>query len=285
MIRPEDVTVIVPHLGNSEEQKYALECCLASLWGTSSSPIIVSANGNNFPDWILKSGRTRLLRSSIQGQCQAVNTAIERSLTPWLFVTNDDMIFPPDWLNKLSIGVVNHAGKGVRCISPKLVEPRPGAPTFEVYFCGGAGGDFDYSKFIQHESVRTVQTVDLAVRNGFNLPFLITRELWDLIGGYDEAYDPFGSNSDSDLLYKIRLAGVQPQQNQNCLVYHFSQTSGTFHPENHDYWQNNWEYFREKWGFYRTDDHIWEADFHLPTKEEGRVFAPEWEGHYGPADN
>ena len=60
------------------------------------------------------------------------------------------------------------------------------------------------------------------LRTGFNLPFLIKRELWDMVGGYDINYDPWGSNGDSDLEYKIRLAGVQPYQNTNSIVYHFS---------------------------------------------------------------
>ncbi len=117
---------------------------------------------------------------------------------------------------------------------------------------------------------------------GFNLPFLIKKELWDLVGGYDVAYDPWGSNSDSDLEYKLKLAGVEMFQNTNCPVYHFSQTSGTFEPRNQSYWSKNWNYFKEKWGFERTDDGIWEAIFEIPMDK--LKYHPFWEGFYSRRD-
>ena len=101
--------------------------------------------------------------------------------------------------------------------------------------------------------------------------------MWDTIGGYDINFDPWGSNGDSDLEYKIKLAGIQPYQSQDAVVYHFSQTSGTFSPENQGYWKKNWDYFIEKWGFERTDNGIWEATFDIPTE---RIFKPIWEGKY-----
>ena len=186
-------------------------------------------------------------------------------------ISNDDMIFPPGWFEKLTSLIRDEV-----CISPQLVEPRSGAPTFITHFCGGAGGDFDKQKFIDFAANHS----DHRIRTGFNLPFLMKRELWDLVGGYDIDYDPWGSNSDSDLEYKIRLTGTQPYQNTNCLVYHFSQTSGTFEPRNQGAWQKNWQYFIDKWGFPRTDNGIWEANFGIPQPPV-RKFVPWWAGFYG----
>ena len=270
MIKQSDCTIIIPHLGGSPESEYAVEQCLISLRETVPDiKVIVVKNGpecKHYGD----------IRINDQGQCKAVNAAAATVNTPWIFVTNDDMIYAPGWFEMLTVPL-----KGDElCISPILVEPRKGAPTFIEYFCGGAGGDFDKEKFYQY--VRSsVTTIYIPLRTGFNLPFLIKKELWDLVGGYDINYDPWGSNSDSDLEYKIKLAGVQPYQNTNCIVYHFSQTSGTFHPDNQSYWQKNWDYFIEKWGFPRTDEGIWEANFKIPTKQEGRKFHPDWENTYG----
>ena len=93
-------------------------------------------------------------------------------------------------------------------------------------------------------------------------------------------YDPFSSNSDSDLEYKIRLAGVQPYQNTASIVYHFGMTSGTALPENRPYWEKNWHYFIEKWGFERasTEQGIWTADFEIP--EDKLKFKPFWKDFY-----
>lgn len=271
MIKPEDVTVLIPHLGNSKEQCYSLKQTLGSLWETTKSKIIVVKNGGSQcidPKECIQ--HTFIIEK--QGQCKAVNAAAAIVTTPWIFVSNDDMIYSPGWFEELT-----DSDWGL-CISPQLVEPKSGAPTFEVFFAGGAGGDFDKQKFLGF--VENYQSATM-VRPGFNLPFLISKDLWDTIGGYDINYDPWGSNSDSDLEYKIKLAGVQPIQNTSSKVYHFSQTSGTFEPKNQSYWQKNWDYFIQKWGFPRTDDGIWEATFKIPTKEQGRKFNPEWEGKYG----
>lgn len=277
MIKPSDCTIIIPHLGGTLESEYALDQCMESLLETSPRDIkgpLVVTNGNHGQCEHKTKKRVPFSMDLIQqGQCKAVNAAAATVNTKWIFVTNDDMIYPPGWWEKMTEFQTS------LCMSPRLVEPRLGAPTFITEFCGGAGGDFDKQKWLKfaEEYMKGQYTQE----KGFNLPFLISRELWNIVEGYDIEYDPFGSNSDSDLEYKIRLAGVQPMQVRNCVVYHFSQTSGTFHPDNQSYWQKNWDYFIEKWGFPRTDEGIWEANFKMPTRQEGRKFQPVWERTYG----
>ena len=261
MIQQSDVTIIIPHLGETKEQEYAFDECYASLReSTPEIKIVVAKNGG-------ACHHPRDVRVVSQGQCKAVNAGVAITNTPWILITNDDMIYAPGWWDVFSDFTFS------QCISPLLVEPRPGAPTFEVCPCGGAGGDFDKQKFFDFNS----KYIGKGIRTGFNMPVLITRELWELVGGYDINYDPWGSNSDSDLEYKIKLAGVQPYQNTNCLVYHFGQTSGTFESQNREAWQKNWDYFIKKWGFPRTDEGIWEATFEIPKENK---FHPWWEGYY-----
>jgi GT2 family glycosyltransferase len=273
MINQEDITIIIPHLGETEEQEYSLDECLKSLNETVPDiKKIVVKNGYGGDGAELCHGNITL---DEQGQCKAVNAAVATTNTPWIFITNDDMVYAPGWFQELfSIDVTDW-----KCASPKLVEPRPGAPTFEVFFAGGAGGDFDKQKFLDYVKTPPLLTWKESYKPGFNFPLLIKRELWNTIGGYDINYDPWGSNGDSDLEYKIKLAGVQPMQSQFSRVYHFSQTSGTFEPRNDEFRNKNYAYFKEKWGFDRTDDGIWEATFEIPN--EGRKFRPEWEGEYG----
>jgi hypothetical protein len=264
---------------------------MMSLEETFTGPIIIATNGpkrslepSKFTGLIVNRGQYKHIHVEEQGQCKAVNAAAATVNTPWIFVTNDDMVYAPGWFDRLTTNLVGEEimGKIPACISPQLVEPKLGAPTFLIEFCGGAGGDFNKEKWLDYAKKMVLDSLSYdqnkGIRTGFNLPYLISKELWDTVGGYDVNYDPWGSNSDSDLEYKIRLAGIQPYQNTNCLVYHFSQTSGTFHPDNQSYWQKNWDYFIEKWGFPRTDEGIWEASFTIP---ETNKFHPEWEGKYG----
>jgi hypothetical protein len=281
MIKPSDVTIIVPHLGADVSQINAMQECWKSLDETAPDiDKILVTNGEKHMRYLDR----KQIHLYEQGQCKAVNAAVATTNTPWIFITNDDMIYAPGWFKKLqTLGdgpyVSVDMAEGFLCISPMLIEPRPGAPTFEVMFAGGAGGDFDKNKWLKFAESHDDTPHKEILRTGFNLPFLITRELWDTIGGYDINYDPWGSNSDSDLEYKIKLAGVQPYQNCNSIVYHFSQTSGTFEPRNQSAWQKNWDYFIEKWGFPRTDEGIWEATFDIP-KPPIRKFTPTWENKY-----
>jgi GT2 family glycosyltransferase len=271
-----NLTIIIPTInttGDKEQDKkvdYALTQCLRSLGETVPEiPVVIASNGGD-PKYIAEYLHLKTTRINVweQGQCKAVNAAVATTNTEWIMISNDDMIYPPGWLEKL---IDNLKHNNIKCISAKLVEPQDGAPTFEKYFCGGAGGDFNRDMFYEYASL---STNSFKVDNGFNLPLLIKRELWDLVGGYDINYDPWGSNSDSDLEYKIKLAGEQPKQSRKCKVYHFSQTSGTFNPANGEYWQRNFKYFEDKWGFPRTDDGIWEADFDIP--KDKLKYKPKW---------
>lgn len=273
MIDFKDVTIIIPHLGKTKEEEYALDQCLISL--KESVPkikVLVTKNGekcshDNFDVWVKE-----------QDQGMAVNAAVAVTDTPWIFITNSDMIYALGWWEKLTsflLGDQNERYDYPSCISPQLVEPQSGAPTFIKYFCGGAGGDFDKSKWLIYAK-HHFEKVGGTLRTGFNLPFLIKRELWDLIGGYDVNYRPWGSNADSDLEYKIKLAGVQSYQNTSCIVYHFGQSSGTFSPDNRAYWQKNWDYFIQKWGFERASSPaIWQANFEIPWDK--LKYRPKWE--------
>lgn len=278
-----DLTIIVPtrNHGDSNDHtrkiNYATNLCLKSLLKTTPKEvkIIVASNGGDAKHVDVDGsihGGTRIHRINLwnQGQCKAVNAASALVQTKWIMVTNDDMIFPDGWLERL----LEPYGFASECVSPKLVEPNEGAPTFIKYNCGGADGDFNYEKFEHFVRQYKIDKNNLW-QNGFNLPFIIKTDLWRKIDGYDISYDPWSSNSDSDLLYKIKLAGVSPKQSQASLVYHFSQTSGTFHPDHQEAWNKNWNYFIDKWGFERASSpEIWTGEFDIPLDK--LKYRPNW---------
>lgn len=278
MISKQDVTIIIPTLYQSRNRFALRECFLSLIESGFPSENIVIAYNNCVVDSepylidISKEFESKFINLSEQGQCKAVNAAAATVDTEWIMVSNDDMVYPPDWFERLTKfdALDGEYNLQFDCISPQLIEPIDGAPTFIKYFCGGVGGDWDKEKFMKYAKTHE----GTGVRSGFNIPFLIKKEVWDLVGGYDVNYDPWGSNSDSDLEYKFKLAGIDMCQNTNCPVYHFSQTSGTFEPRNRDYWEKNFAYFEQKWGFPRTDEGIWEATFEIPYDK--LKYRPKW---------
>src|SRR3990167_3035695 len=164
MIKPEDVTIVIPHLGGSKEAEYALDQCWQSLEETAKDiKKVVVINGRKCD--LAKHHEIATIMVKDQGQCRAVNVAVANTNTPWIMVTNDDMVYSPDWFFNLV------KDPPFDCISPKLIEPRPGAPTFITYFCGGAGGDFDKQKWLEYAA--NYQAEGEIKKTGFNLPFLI----------------------------------------------------------------------------------------------------------------
>lgn len=273
------VTAIIPSL--AEVDKHYLKLCVESLRATVDWDIIVVTNGgrdqNPIADLKIK-GISKHLHTKQQGQCNAVNIGaqVAESNTDYLFVSNADMYYAPGWNKNLRFDDL--------CFSPNLVEPTNNAgsaPPFLKY-----NGGFTLDEF-QREAVDDMieARVDIekgVEETGFNLPFFIRKDIWQTIGGYDTKYDPWGSNSDTDLQTKINLAGITPMRLRDVLVYHFSNKSGTFDNSNQEYWWRNWNYYQDKWGFNRDElgSDVWMNKDMLPTDKARIKYQPEWAGKY-----
>lgn len=265
----DSVTIIIPFFGEQAQEHRAFLECKKSLEETApNTPTIVVHNGPHacpvIPD----------IRISAQGQCRAVNVAAASVNTKWIFITNDDMIYAPGWLEKMVEMANRHK---LKFLCPNLVEPHQGAPPFLSQPFGGAGGDFNKEAWLKFASIHKEDLME----QGFNLPMLIDREVWQRIGGYDIEYDPWGSNGDSDIQAKLILGGLDTFRNRDVVVYHFSQTSGTFEPRNAAHWQKNYAYFTKKWGFDRQPtDKVWYSQEIIDVYK--LIYKPEWMAKLGP---
>lgn len=243
-----DYTVVIPSLA-SETTKPYLKLCVESLRKSGfDGQIIVVTNGTKTqPNLRDIKGISRHLHTRDQGQCIATNIGVQQVSTEYVLISNDDMYYAPGWNRNLRFDYP--------VFSPNLVEPRnnPGsAAPFRKY-----NGGFTLDEF-HREAVDDMidAMVDMEKdkdETGFNLPFFIRKDLWDFLGGYDIAFDPWGSNSDTDLQTRINLAYVTPIRLRDVLVYHFSNKSGTFDGIHQDFYVNNIEYFKSKFGFDRDE--------------------------------
>lgn len=243
------VSVIIPSL--YEVDSAYLKLCVDSLSATTDWDIIVVTNGSKRkPDLRHIKGITNHIHTNRQGQCLAVNLGAQvvHPMTDCLMVSNSDMYYAPGWNKNLRFDYP--------VFSPNLVEPTDNAgsaPPFLKYDGGLTLGEFkprNLDRFINDELDLPTQQID---ESGFNLPFFIKRDFWEFLEGYDEVYDPWGSNSDTDLQTRINLAGVIPMRLRDVLVYHFSNKTPTFAPENNEFRMYNFVYFKEKFGFDRDE--------------------------------
>jgi hypothetical protein len=210
-----------------------LDLCVQSLMRNTSRfavELLVARNG-------LDSGHP-------QGQCQAVNREAIHASSEWLFIINDDMYLPPGW------DVAADFGRSL-CWVPNLIEPMEVGSAAPFLKCDAHCDLVDFDQTLVDRMAGDLRSAKQGWENGFNFPIFIHKSLWDTIGGYDARYDPWGSNSDSDLLAKVVLAGVQPLRNRDCWVYHFSGKAGTFDGTHEAERQANFRYYESKWGFAR----------------------------------
>lgn len=276
------VSVIIPSFYKVDAEY--LKLCVQSLRDTVDWDIIVVTNGTKTSEPIEDLAPCRRLHTSDQGQCNAVNIGAGAVApdTDYIMVSNSDMYYAPGWNKNLRFNDL--------CFSPNLVEPDNNAGSAKPFrkFNGG----LDLEEFRREEVDGYIMgalfgydtgraTKEERQEVGFNLPFFIRKSVWDAIGGYDRVYDPWGSNSDTDLQTKIELAGITPKRYRDMLVYHFSNKSGTFDGNHQDAWQHNWDYYRQKWGYTRDDKPKGDPWYcKNMINREKLIYHPEWEGRF-----
>lgn len=258
------VAVVIPSL--YEKDAEYLKLAVESLRATVDWPIYVVTNGSApKPKLDHIYGITSHLHTEAQGQCVATNygAQIVPSNTEYIFISNSDMYYAPGWNDNLTFDYP--------LFSPNLLEPNnnhgSAAPFLKV------DGGFTLDEFNKElVDAFVADHKDEVEEAGFNLPLFIRKDLWDLLGGYDINYDPWGSNSDTDLQTRANLAGVIPVRLRDVLVYHFSNKTPTFAPENDAFRMNNFEYFRDKFGFDRDElgSDVWFNKDMIP-KDESKI--------------
>lgn len=293
------ITAIIPSLPDVD--KYYVKVCVESLRDSGfDGDVIVVANGTKsmkpFAPLYIR-GISKEITIKSQGQCYAVNQAAKMAEPDcrYLFVINSDMYFPPGWDKYLGEYRESRDNEGRptgnfsdMCLSPNLVEPTNNVGSAKPFLKVGAGftlEEFDREvadDFIETKvkKIHEQQPNDL-LEPGFNLPFIIDIDLWRTVGGYDTRYDPWGSNSDTDLQTLINIAGVTPMRMRDVLVYHFSNKSGTFDGTHQEEWLKNFDYYRQKFGYTRDEEP--QADVWYNTNmvlEDKLKFHPEWENKY-----
>lgn len=271
------VAVIIPTLAG--KNKDYLKLCVESLRATVDWDIFVISNGSKAkPYYDDINGITAHLHTKDQGQCNAVNigTQLVSPDTDYIFISNDDMYYAPGWNRNSIVGTYP-------CLSPNLIEPTDNNGSAAPFLKLDAGFNLDefdkdkVDKFVARYDPLNNQPLH---ENGFNFPVFIKKDLWNLLGGYDDAYDPWGSNSDTDLQTRINLAGVVPIRLRDMLVYHFSNKSGTFDGTHQDFYSNNIEYFRDKFGFDRDElgSDVWYNKDMIPTdKSKIKLKVPKYD--------
>lgn len=157
-------------------------------------------------------GRVRYTHSSVPGASRSRNVGAALTTAPYIVVTDDDCIVPPDFL-------------------PRLTQPFEDDPRVGVVFCQVAPVERDeigLTPAVQFPDSHTYDRVGPVWRHGWNGLFLgagmaVRRTAFEQVGGFDESLGPgarFGAAEDNDLGWRILLRGWRLRQNATVTVVH-----------------------------------------------------------------
>ncbi len=148
------------------------------------------------------------------GLCSSMNKAYSLVSTDYILYAHDDMYFCKDWDTYL-VNEIKKQKNNLYYLSGTNVSSRYGLINYD---CGLTYLDFDEKKFLNF--CNQDQTPDL--QSSHWAPHLIHKELWDLIGGFSEEFDP-GDGSDPDFCMKLWLKNVRIFKGLSKFkVYHFN---------------------------------------------------------------
>ena len=148
------------------------------------------------------------------GLCSSMNKAYSLTSTNFILYAHDDMYFCKNW-DLFLINEIKKQNNNFYYLSGTNVSTRYGLIDYD---CGSTYSDFNEEKFFNF--CLEDKTPDL--QSSHWAPHLIHKELWDMIGGFSEEFNP-GDGSDPDFCMKLWLSGVRIFKGVSKFkVYHFN---------------------------------------------------------------
>tara|TARA_Y100000590_G_scaffold448992_1_gene586463 strand:+ start:2030 stop:2881 length:852 start_codon:yes stop_codon:yes gene_type:complete len=207
-------SIVIPTYNNL---KY-LKLCLNSIKKNSSykHEIIVHSNdgtdGTN--DYLKKNNIKHTISNDNIGLCSSINRAAKISSTKFILYSHDDMYFCPNW-DKYLLDEVRIIGHEKFYLCGTMIQPLGGGHI--TLNCG-----VDIDTFDENKLITNYKNHNYYDHQGSHFaPHLVTKKVWDIVGGFSEEFDP-GISSDPDFNMKLWNHGVRIFKGiNNFKVYHF----------------------------------------------------------------
>lgn len=172
--------------------------------------------------------RFRLHRRDVnRGYTKSINEGVLMTTAPWIVILNSDTLLPAGWLDRLHAAVRARPGTG-------MAGPLSNAATWQsIPAAKRQDGSWSTNDMIEPRHLAQVQALlereteraypEFPVLNGFCT--LISREVFDRVGLYDEDAFPMGYGEETDLCLRARRAGFRLTVADDGFVYHHKSVS------------------------------------------------------------
>lgn len=204
--------------------------------------ILIVDNGSTdgSAEWLEAQPDITLIRNPFNfGAPRARNQALRHAQGEWVAFLDNDVFVPEGWLDRaLYHGAVDPAVGSIplcanRASKHQVVEYHGSDDQAELQ--GFAEAHF---KSAPRRGMDSVLFTSLGV--------LVRGEVLDRIGGFDEAFSPWGFEDD-DIALRVRLSGWRNRVARDTFVYH-AFYDGPAKVERHNGWmEQNWRAFLNKW--------------------------------------
>lgn len=194
-----------------------------------------------------------------KGMAYAINLGVMNATNPYVFIVNDDNVFPLDWDSRI------YATEN-RVVTVNQVEPEPGIFNFVVQDFGRTPSNFRLDEWKDYELTISEPKV---TEDGRLFPFVISKKWFMTVGGFDTFYQsPFWV--DVDFWLKLELTKqLNFTRKHGMHLYHFGgrATKGRNDAEANTF-QRSEQYaaqqFLYKWGY--LPDVVKNAQLHNNSK-------------------
>ena len=231
-------SILIPSWNNLE----FLKLCIRSIRTHSTVPheIIIHVNEgtDGTLDWVKNKGLKHTHTSENSGVCIAMNKMAELAESPYILYLNDDMYVLPEWDNHLR-QEIESLPDDMLYLSSTSIEAKPQSKCMIQGDFGDSIDNFEEEKLLSEFN----QTNFHDWSGSTWPPCVVSKRLWDKVGGYSEEFSP-GMYSDPDFSMKLWQEGVRHFKGlSKSRAYHFGSKSVGRIKKN-----NGRKQFIEKWG-------------------------------------
>jgi GT2 family glycosyltransferase len=217
------ITVIVPSYKNP---KY-LSACLKSITENSivdSTQVIAVLDGFvEMYDEVMKAHPqvNFLPLENNMGMQYAINIGVMQAETKYIFVINEDNIFPTRWDERLLQSIDKVKDKQFVMTVNQIEPTGPSMFNFPIANFGENLETFEYEKFLEKENQIAS---DKLTDDGHIFPFVLEKKYFMAVGGFDTFYNtPYAC--DWDFFLKLELFDFIFPRTHLLHVYHFGAMS------------------------------------------------------------